>query len=293
MESDTETVPPVTPPSSNHSDDNSSPHSLTSSSSSFSPQQAAEILDLDFMDLYASADATPNTFASFISQAVMPNWDVPSVLKGKSSDGTLTIANATRAPVALMRDYPLLAPALLSIVVNHTFNMNYLAFSNGNFPYNEQLPAYQDNGMVVADVKRSDSLSPGLDGLSPDELDLLWDVLNKRYQTAADTPDGPIKDEELRHLSTIKEKLMKERKFRQTRALFWHTLWKLQGLDDEAIKEKYEECAQCHLQKEVQRKLKMEKKAAKSCSEDCSPRRRHMTWSEKKQKIASFKIRIM
>jgi hypothetical protein len=244
------------------------------------------------MDLYASADATPNTFASFISQAVMPNWDVPTVLKGKPSDGTLAIANSTRSPVALLRDYPLLAPALLSIVVNHTFNMNYLAFSSGNFPYNEALPAYQENGTVVADVKRSVSLSPGLDGLSPDELDLLWDVLNKRFQTAADTPDGPTKDEELKHLATIKEKLIKERKFRQARTLFWHTLWRLQGLDDKDIEAKYDECVSCHMKKEAQRKLKLEKKAAKADSEECFTKRRHMTWSEKKQMLTSFKIRI-
>jgi regulator of replication initiation timing len=295
-DSDNETVPPITPPSSNHSttDDNYSPNSLISSSSSFSPQQAADILDLDFMDLYASADATPNTFASFISQAVMPNWDVPTVLKGKPSDGTVAITNATRNPMALLQDYPLLAPALLSIVVNHTFNMNYLAFSSGNFPYNEPLPAYQENGTVVADVKRSPSLSPGLDGLSPDELDLLWDVLNKRYQTAVDCPDGPTKEEELRHLAAIREKLSKERKFRQVREFFWNTLWRLQGLDDESIQEKYRECFECYMKKETQRKLKLEKKAAKeSCSGDCSPKRTHLTWSEKKQKLASFKVRII
>ena len=145
-ESDAETIPPITPPSSMHSlgDDNYSPNSLTTTASSFSPHGASNFADLDFMDLYASADATPNTFASFISQAVMPNWDVSTVLQGKPGGGTLVIANRTHNPATLLREYPLLGPALMSIVVNHTLSMNLSAFNMDNFPYNESLPAYQE-----------------------------------------------------------------------------------------------------------------------------------------------------
>lgn len=296
-ESDAETVPPITPPSSNHSsgEDNFSPNSLTTSSSSFSPLGSANMLDLDFMDLYASADATPNTFASFISQAVMPNWDVSTVLQGKPADGTVAIANANRNPARLMHDYPLLGPALMSIVVNHTFNMNYSAFSVGNFPYDEPLPAYQDNGLVVSDLKRDPSLSPGLDDLSSNELDLLWDVLNKRYQTAMEDTANPEQEEELRNLGAIRDKLLKQRKFKATREFFWNTLWKMQGLSAEEIQGKYEECAKVHVAREAARQGKKANPtscAGTSCATGSSSSTR-LTWADKKQKLTSIKIRLL
>lgn len=243
------------------------------------------------MDLYASADATPNTFASFISQAVMPNWDVSTVLQGKPSDGTVALANANRNPANLLLDYPLLGPALMSIVVNHTFNMNYTAFSMGHFPYNEPLPAYQDTGLAVSDIKRNPSLSPGLDDLSSDELGLLWDVLNKRYQTALEDTENPDQEEELRNLSVVREKLLKQRKFRATRELFWNTVWKLQGLSPEEIKEKYNECLWVHAARELAKQEKIQKKAA--CTEaSCSQSSSRLSWADKKRKLPTIKIRL-
>jgi len=289
-ESDADTVPPITPPSSNHSS-GESPNSVATTSSSFSPLDRTNVLDLDFMDLYASADATPNTFASFISQAVMPNWDVSTVLQGKPSDGTVALANANRNPANLLLDYPLLGPALMSIVVNHTFNMNYTAFSMGHFPYNEPLPAYQDTGLAVSDIKRNPSLSPGLDDLSSDELGLLWDVLNKRYQTALEDTENPDQEEELRNLSVVREKLLKQRKFRATRELFWNTVWKLQGLSPEEIKEKYNECLWVHAARELAKQEKIQKKAA--CTEaSCSQSSSRLSWADKKRKLPTIKIRL-
>lgn len=295
-ESDSETVPPITPPSSSHSvtEDNSSPPytstvTTATTASSVSPFDNSGFADMDFMDLYASADATPNTFASFISQAVMPNWDVSTVLQGKPGDGSLVLANRSYNPSALLQTYPLLGPALMSIVVNHTFSMNLAAFNTGNFPYNDPLPPYQANGVVVSDTKRKTSLSPGLDELTTNELGLLWDVLNRRYQTTLDDTDNPAQEEELRDLYAIGEKLMNQRRFRAARELFWNTLWKMKRLTPEEIEQKCQECTKCYSNRAVRDLQKQQQQQQAGTSSQQT----RMTWSEKKQKIIAFKVRLL
>ncbi|KAI8979377.1 hypothetical protein BDF20DRAFT_499606 [Mycotypha africana] len=71
----------------------------------------------------------------FLHHAAMPDWDLPRILGDKVN---IVDKEQHEREVAqrLMRDYPLLAPALISLVLHHTVSMEYVAnlakeFSNG------------------------------------------------------------------------------------------------------------------------------------------------------------------
>ncbi|KAI7891220.1 uncharacterized protein EV154DRAFT_420846 [Mucor mucedo] len=67
---------------------------------------------------------TSNLF--YLNHAVMPDWDIHQVLGGK---GRPNSSEEMQRQISrdLITDYPLLAPALMSIVIRHTLTLEYVA----------------------------------------------------------------------------------------------------------------------------------------------------------------------
>lgn len=131
---------PITPPS-------SSPDELNSSSSSsgseghHSPEALAvpsmfqfqlnDLYDFNLFDQQQQQQQQPqqnmvgpnNLF--YLNHAVMPDWDIHQVLGEKGRPITSEEAQQ-EVSRELLADYPLLAPALMSIVLRHTLSLEYV-----------------------------------------------------------------------------------------------------------------------------------------------------------------------
>lgn len=121
---------PLTPPSSDNV------LSSSGSEGNYSPEtgpvptmfqlQFNDLYDLNLFDQSQPQETTTDTSNLFyLNHAVMPDWDIHQVLgeKGKPMFPKIDQRLAARD---LIRDYPLLAPALMSIVVRHTLSLEYV-----------------------------------------------------------------------------------------------------------------------------------------------------------------------
>lgn len=103
----------LTPPSYGSSSMGSDPSFVPSDASSTSshknsPSDMREHWNLIFTD--------PRPHYTYLSHAVVPDWDLDTILKKERQTSNL-------APNDLFQKYPLLAPALMSIVLSHTMTM--------------------------------------------------------------------------------------------------------------------------------------------------------------------------
>lgn len=69
---------------------------------------------------------------TYLSYSLMPTLDFSAVLADKLSSPPSSQEDRQE----LMAVYPLLAPALASIVLRHTFHLHYVAYLSNAFPYN-------------------------------------------------------------------------------------------------------------------------------------------------------------
>ncbi|KAI8087493.1 hypothetical protein BDF21DRAFT_335088 [Thamnidium elegans] len=121
---------PLTPPSSDNV------LSSSGSEGNYSPEtepvptmfqfQFNDLYDLNLFDQSQPQETTTDTNNLFyLNHAIMPDWDIHQVLgeKGKPMFPEIDQRQAARD---LIHDYPLLAPALMSIVVRHTLSLEYV-----------------------------------------------------------------------------------------------------------------------------------------------------------------------
>lgn len=130
-----------------------------SSTSSHSPPNFMDSL-LDF-NLFNSIDfndtnnnntgANNNNNTTYLAHALIPSFDLSRVLDDKLSQPPSSIENQHE----LMNMYPLLAPALASIVIRHTFTLHYVAYLSESFPYN-YTPSFSNKNNKVMDILRPD-----------------------------------------------------------------------------------------------------------------------------------------
>jgi hypothetical protein len=107
---------------------------------------------------------------TFLSHTVVPNWNVEQVL-------TQTISQ--QSAHALIREYTLLAPALMSIIVRDTFVKNYQAFIKKTPLLLNGPPS---NTVSLQTTKLPFSSRKGIENLSYKELKLIWDLLQSGLQ---------------------------------------------------------------------------------------------------------------
>lgn len=94
----------------------------SSSSSDNSTLSSPPNLFTDFPDNWDFVLPTENdqNRDTYLSHAVVPNWNINHVLEKETSTAMITTATAPN----LIQQYPLLAPALMSIVLAHTMTMS-------------------------------------------------------------------------------------------------------------------------------------------------------------------------
>ncbi|GAN02221.1 hypothetical protein MAM1_0018c01662 [Mucor ambiguus] len=133
-------IQPITPPSSSGDELLSNSSSSSGSEGHHSPDAAPPVYQFQLNDLYdfnlfdqqvqqAQQQQAPMLESSnlfYLNHATMPDWDMTQVLsdKGKAISPQDYQRELSRE---LINDYPLLAPALMSIVLRHTLSLEYVA----------------------------------------------------------------------------------------------------------------------------------------------------------------------
>lgn len=135
---------PITPPSTS-GDELLSTSSSSGSEGHHSPEHVPSMFQFQLNDIYDfnlfdPQALTPsnqqtqqqpmpsNDFSNmfFLNHAVMPDWDIHQVL-GEKGNHVTSEEHQRQLSRELITDYPLLAPALMSIILRHTLSMEYVA----------------------------------------------------------------------------------------------------------------------------------------------------------------------
>jgi hypothetical protein len=160
---------PITPPSSGSSDEVFSNSSSSGSEGHNSPEapplpnmfqfQLNDLYDFNLFEQQQQQQQQQPTMADvnnlfYLNHAVMPDWDIHQVLgeKGRPVTSEEVQAQASRD---LLADYPLLAPALMSIVLRHTLSLEYVTALAKEFSeaLGEDLPGYEVANEEEQDIK--------------------------------------------------------------------------------------------------------------------------------------------
>ncbi|CAO3628346.1 unnamed protein product [Cunninghamella echinulata] len=242
-----------------------------SSTSSHSPPNFMDSL-LDF-NLFNSIDfnntntndndtnANNNNNTTYLAHALIPSFDLSRVLDDKLSQPPSSIGNQHE----LMNMYPLLAPALASIVIKHTFTLHYVAYLSESFPYNHTPSFSNKNNKEVMDILRPDDWMNAM-------------TLGYRPQVSANAGDEDSDDDEhsngvtesipshmLEHdmaTKRLKEKWNKKHGIcdpERCKDVLWthyphYVYFRLRGYSHEEIMVKYKECMEKkHLQQQQKR----------------------------------------
>ncbi|RCH90824.1 hypothetical protein CU098_005821 [Rhizopus stolonifer] len=137
---------PITPPSSSGDESNAS---SSGSEGHHSPDAVPSMFQFQLNDFYDVSlfDQSPpqpqqpmsdSTNAFFLNHAVMPDWDIHQVL-GEKGRPTTTEEYQRELSKELFANYPLLAPALMSIVLRHTLSLEYVNSIAKEFTENMEL----------------------------------------------------------------------------------------------------------------------------------------------------------
>jgi hypothetical protein len=173
-------TPPTSPPST------ASEYDSTVPASSSSPYQMELLSDMATPVNYNNNMYPMDQIYTFLSHAVVPNWNVEQVLNQSIS------VQSTRF---LLREYSLLAPALMSIIVRDTFVKNYHDFMKKSPML---LTAAPSTGLThrrfAQQPKMSLSSRKGIENLSYKELKLIWDLLQSglRRKDETEADDLPV-----------------------------------------------------------------------------------------------------
>ncbi|KAG2174170.1 hypothetical protein INT43_004190 [Umbelopsis isabellina] len=168
-------TPPTSPPST------ASEYDSTVPASSSSPYQMELLSDMTTPVNYNNNMYPMDQIYTFLSHAVVPNWNVEQLMNQTLS------SQSTRY---LLREYSLLAPALMSIIVRDTFVKNYQDFMKTS---PKLLTAAPSTSLIhrrsAQQPKLSFSARKGIENLSHKELKLIWDLLQSGLQRKDET-DG-------------------------------------------------------------------------------------------------------
>ncbi|KAI9008933.1 hypothetical protein CLU79DRAFT_775918 [Phycomyces nitens] len=239
----------ASPPSSLSSDSHNSPIQATNNMAG-----PTDILRLDFDSLY---DFGPFdnllSNSTYLSYTVIPDFDFFRNINEKNR-----LMPAQENDTELIRAYPLLAPALMSIVMHHTFTLNYAAYLADSFPYSLQ----DDNPFSP----KATFCNGGQ--LNPEEWFGMMVNLQEDYKDSCGSDDettcGEYEDN-LKECPTNTTVL-------ETKSYVldkWHThyvMWKVCGYSEEKIMEKFADCVEKCEEKQRKKKRAKEEKARRKAT---------------------------
>ncbi|KAI8637260.1 hypothetical protein BD408DRAFT_424862 [Parasitella parasitica] len=225
-------VQPITPPSSS-SDESSSGSEGHNSPSTLPPAYQFQLNDLYDFNLFdqqaqqANQQMNESSNLFYLNHATMPDWDMTQVLgeKGKSISAEDYQRELSKE---LINDYPLLAPALMSIVLRHTLSLEYVTALAKEF--SEKVGAdMADQDHLTS--KRGEEDQETLRGVDIDDLKASFNSLQIED---AEEPEASSEKETLSELELTQKMLTKHFRF--------YVLYRARGLSHKEIMEKCRPC---------------------------------------------------
>lgn len=191
---------PITPPSSGSSDEVFSNSSTSGSEGHHSPEappvpnmfqfQLNDLYDFNLFEQQQQQQQQPsladvnNLF--YLNHAVMPDWDIHQVL-GEKGGATTREELQQQVSRDLLTDYPLLAPALMSIILRHTLSLEYVTSLANEFAES-----------IGADLSRTET------PVEEDEDEKPLKKTNEKTLRIEGSPEKALKEEEDDELDTSK-----------------------------------------------------------------------------------------
>ncbi|KAI8576483.1 hypothetical protein K450DRAFT_256934 [Umbelopsis ramanniana AG] len=155
-------TPPTSPPSTASEYEGTLP-------ASSSPYQVDLLTDMNPINFNAYS---MDQIYTFLSHTVVPNWNIEHVLNQSIP---------SQSAHDLYREYSLLAPALMSIIVRDTFVKNYQDFMKKSPLLLTAAPAATPVSITTSS-KLGFSTRKSIENLSYKELKLIWDLLQSGLQ---------------------------------------------------------------------------------------------------------------
>ncbi|KAG2175344.1 hypothetical protein INT44_007832 [Umbelopsis vinacea] len=155
-------TPPTSPPSTASEYEGTLP-------ASSSPYQVDLLTDMNPINFNAYS---MDQIYTFLSHTVVPNWNIERVLNQSIP---------SQSTHDLYREYSLLAPALMSIIVRDTFVKNYQDFMKKSPLLLTAAPAATPVSITTSS-KLGFSTRKSIENLSYKELKLIWDLLQSGLQ---------------------------------------------------------------------------------------------------------------
>lgn len=232
-------IQPITPPSSSGDELLSNSSTPSGSEGHNSPDTAPPAYHFQLNDLYdfnlfdqqaqqaqqqTQMNESSNLF--YLNHATMPDWDMTQVLNDKSK--SISSDDYQRElSRELINDYPLLAPALMSIVLRHTLSLEYVTALAKEF--SDKVGA----DLIGTDhpkTKHTDEDQETIRAFDMEDLKASFNTLK-----IEDEQDSAEKKPELTELELTKIVLTKYYKY--------YVVYRARGLTHEEIIEKCKPCA--------------------------------------------------
>ncbi|CAO3595456.1 unnamed protein product [Absidia cylindrospora] len=190
---------------------------------------------------------------TYLSHSLMPDFDLSRVLNDKLATPPSTINLEQHRE--LMTMYPLLAPALASIVIRHTFTLHYMSYLtdyNATRPKNEVLDIMHPDDWVTAISSGFGKKSLGGGGDDNSSRLLSTHLVEQHSATPLNDGDG---DNEEAWMKDLERKLIRNH-------YPYYAFMRMRGFSHEQIMQRCKVCMEHKIEAERQRR----RKAATSCS---------------------------
>lgn len=170
-----------------------------------SEQQLSTTTTSQFWDLSTLPEFNINDM--YLSHAMMPHWDINNVLS-KSNEQTSPNNNNTNT-MEIFQKYPLLAPALMSIVIGHTMTLSANDLLKLNYSTNDS------KDMIMVGNK----CYPTISGLTEKQTLKIWELLqpitenndnNVKALTATKVEEINEKEDDKETTKTTNDHIVKE-----------------------------------------------------------------------------------
>ncbi|KAI9305424.1 hypothetical protein BJ944DRAFT_265231 [Cunninghamella echinulata] len=155
------------------------------------PSQQSQLpTDSQFWDL-STLPTLPsfNIQDMYLNHAMMPTWNINNVLS-KANEQTSPNNNSNTNVMEVFQKYPLLAPALMSIVVGHTMTLSANDLLNLNYSTTTTTTNNKDI------VKVGDNSYPIIHGLDDKQTLKIWELLEPITENINNAKISTITDEE-------------------------------------------------------------------------------------------------
>ncbi|CAO3637819.1 unnamed protein product [Cunninghamella echinulata] len=181
------------PPNLNMFDDFNIQQQQQQQSFSLSSQQPQLSTDSQFWDL-STLPTLPsfNIQDMYLNHAMMPTWNINNVLSKANEQTSPNNSNNTNV-MEVFQKYPLLAPALMSIVVGHTMTLSANDLLKLNYSTTTTTTATTNNKDIV---KVGNNSYPIIHGLDDKQTLKIWELLEPITENINNAKISTITDDE-------------------------------------------------------------------------------------------------